>query len=63
MTRKINRVHCSVHTADGRSIIDPPPPPQISTVCRIAGSSAEYCHSLVFAIVQSGRKYHSPQRD
>lgn len=35
MNRKIDRVYRTVHTADGRSIITPPPP-KISTVCRIA---------------------------
>lgn len=38
MNRKIDRVYCSVHTADGRSIITsaPLPPPHDSIVCWIA---------------------------
>ena len=69
MTRKVDRVYRSVHTADGHSIITTHPslppslPPRDFYCLSDRGRGAEHCHSLVFAIVQSGRRHHSSQRD
>ena len=68
MTRKVDRVYRSVHTADGHSILTTPPslPPSLPRdfyCLSDRGRGAEHSHSLVCAIVQSGRRHHSPQRD
>lgn len=50
MNRKVDRVYRSVHTADEHSLITNHPPPRFYCLLD-RGSSAEHCHSLVFAIV------------